>query len=211
MAGAMIWGASGGIGRALVSTLVAEGWDVVGVCRQDTELDALTPHVIAADVTVELDVRQAVMAAAQSVGEVALWIYSVGDIASTKVGDTDLATWQRLVGANLDGAFLATRHSLPLLSDDAHLIYLGARHERLRLPGLGAYAAAKAGLEAFAEALAKEERRKRVTVVRPGAVDTPLWDKTPLRLPKDALSPQAVAAQIMQAHHQGHKGVLDIG
>lgn len=211
MAGAMVWGASGGIGRALVATLVDDGWDVVAVCRQGAGLDALTPHVITANVTAEPDVRQAVMAAAQSVGDVSLWIYSVGDIASTKVADMDSATWQRLMGANLDGAFLAAHHSLPLLTDDAHLIFLGAKHERLRLPGLGAYAAAKAGLEAFADALAKEERRKRVTVVRPGAVETPLWDKTPLRLPKDALSPQTVAAHILQAHREGHKGVLDIG
>ena len=34
------------------------------------------------------------------------------------------------------------------LAERAHLIYLGAYSEKLQLPGLGAYAAAKAGLEA---------------------------------------------------------------
>ena len=58
--------------------------------------------------------------------------------------------------ANLSGAYLATHHSLPLLAEDAHLVFLGAVSERLRLPGLSAYAAAKAGLEAFGEALGKE-------------------------------------------------------
>ena len=41
-------------------------------------------------------------------------------------------------------------------------------------------------LEAFAEALGKEERTRKVLVVRPGAVDTPLWQKVSMRLPKGA-------------------------
>ena len=115
-----------------------------------------------------------------------------------------------LTDANLTGAFLTTRYSLPLLAPDAHLVYLGAISERLRLPGLSAYAAAKAGLEALAETLAKEERKRRVTVVRPAAVDTPLWEKVPLRLPAGALTADALARQIIEAHQDGHKGTLDI-
>jgi len=139
-----------------------------------------------------------------------LWIYSAGDIASAKVGDMAENDWQRLADANLTGPFIATRHSLPLLAEDAHLIYLGAVSERLRPPGLAAYAAAKAGLEAFAEALAKEERKRRITVVRPGAVETALWEKVPMRLPKGAMSPQALAVKILDAHAAGHKGTLDL-
>lgn len=210
MRAAMVWGASGGIGRALVQALVEGGWEVVAVSRHTDGLDALTPHVIQADPADDFAVQQATMSAAQSVGEVVLWIYSAGDIASAKVGDMAERDWRRLVDANLTGAFMATHHSLPLLAADAHLIYLGAVSERLRLPGLAAYAAAKAGLEAFAEALSKEERKRRVTVVRPGAVETPLWEKVPMRLPKGAISPADLAARILEAHVSGHKGTLDI-
>ena len=45
--------------------------------------------------------------------------------------------------------------------ENAHIIFIGAVSERLKLPGLSAYAASKAGLEAFAEVLGKEERKKR--------------------------------------------------
>ncbi|MCB0054898.1 MAG: SDR family NAD(P)-dependent oxidoreductase, partial [Caldilinea sp.] len=99
----------------------------------------------------------------------------------------------RILGANLTGAYLTTQQSLPLLAERAHLVYLGAYSERLQLPGMSAYAAAKAGLEAFAAALAKEQRKHRVTVVRPGAVATPLWEKVPLRLPRTALAPAELA------------------
>jgi 3-oxoacyl-[acyl-carrier protein] reductase len=54
------------------------------------------------------------------------------------------------------------------------------------LPKLGAYAASKAALDAYVTVLAKEVRDRRVTNVRVGAVDTPLWRKAPFRLPKGA-------------------------
>jgi NAD(P)-dependent dehydrogenase (short-subunit alcohol dehydrogenase family) len=96
------------------------------------------------------------------------------------------------------------------MSENAHIFILGAVSERMRLPGLGGYAAAKAGLEAFAEALGKEERKKRVTVVRPGAVATPFWEKVPLKLPKDAAPPEKVAEKIYEAYLSEHKGKLDL-
>ena len=127
-------------------------------------------------------VQSAVTAISQAVSEVDLWVYAAGDIASLRVGDMQPSDWQRLMDANLGGAFLATHYSLPLLAEQAHLFYIGAVSERMRLPGLAAYAAAKAGLEAMAEVVRKESRRK-VTVVRPGAVDTPFWSKVPFKLP----------------------------
>jgi len=212
---AMVWGASGGIGRALVSRLAAEGWTVFAITRHPDEASSydgadLTPHVIDADVASPFAVQQAVTTVSQEVMQVDLFIYAVGDIAASKVGEMGPKDWTRILDANLTGAYLATHHSLPLLADDAHLVFLGAISERLRLPRLAAYAAAKAGLEAFAEALSKEERRRRVTVVRPGAVATPLWEKVPLRLPAHAMSPEAVAESILDAYREGHKGALDL-
>jgi short-subunit dehydrogenase len=75
---------------------------------------------------------------------------------------------------------------------------------------LSAYAAAKAGLEAFGTVLGKEERKRRVMVVRPAAVDTSLWEKVPFKLPKNAMRPEEVAEQILSAVREGHRGVLDL-
>jgi NAD(P)-dependent dehydrogenase (short-subunit alcohol dehydrogenase family) len=118
--------------------------------------------------------------------------------------------WARLSTANLSGAYLATHCSLPLLADDAHLFYLGALSERLRLPGLSAYAAAKAGLDAFGDTLRKGERQPRVTVVRPTAVAMPLWDKVPVRMPAQVMSPEDLARQILEAYYEEHWGALDL-
>ena len=98
----------------------------------------------------------------------------------------------------------------PLLAEDAHLVYLGAVSERLKLPKFSAYVAAKAGLEAFVASLQKELRGKMITLVRPGAVATPFWDKLPLKLPKDAAPPEKVARRILAAYDEGHSGQLDL-
>ena len=111
---------------------------------------------------------------------------------------------------NLRGAYLTVHYSLPLLAPRAHLFFLGAVSERMRLPGLSAYAAAKAGLEGFAEALRKGQRKRRVTVVRPGAVDTPFWDKVPFKLTPHAPPPESVAERILAAYDERHKGPLDL-
>lgn len=206
---AMIWGANGDIGRSLLAKLVEEQWRVIAINHDG--LDNPDAYLnIQADVANDMTVREAVLSAAYEVEEVDLWIYAAGDITSQRIDKMAPEAWQRIMGANLTGAYLTTHHSLPLLAENAHLFYLGAVSERLRLPGLSAYAAAKAGLEAFAEALRKEQRKMKVTVVRPGAVATKFWEKVPMRLPKDAASPEKVGLRIYAAYEEGKTGLLDL-
>lgn len=207
---AMVWGAGGGIGRALVARLKDDGWTVLAMGRHTDRVAQLTPYRFEADVADPRAVERAMVEVGQHSSAVDLWIYAVGDIAATKVNDATPEAWQQILGANLVGAFLATRASLSVLAPDAHLVFLGAVSERLRLPRLSAYASAKAGLEAFADVLSKEERKRRVTVVRPGAVATPLWEKVPFQVPPGAITPEELAAQILEAHKQGHQGVLNL-
>jgi NAD(P)-dependent dehydrogenase (short-subunit alcohol dehydrogenase family) len=206
----ILWGASGGIGRALTEKLTASGHAVVAVSRHPAEMKALTPHVIAADVSQPAQVSGAARMAAQMGAPFDLFIYAAGDIASLKTTEMTPADWNRILAANLTGAFLTAQASLPHLKADARLVFIGAVHERLRLPGLSAYAAAKAGLEAFAEVLRKETRLP-VLIVRPGAVDTPFWQKVPFSMPKNALSPDALAEKILAAVQEGKTGTHDIG
>lgn len=189
---------------------MAQDWTVVAIARHTDPLVDLTEHVIEADVTNDYEVQLAVSQASHALDEINLFVYAAGDITSAKLADMAHDDWQRIINANLTGAYLTTHHSMPLLASDAHLFFLGAISERLKLPGLAAYAAAKAALEVFGEVLAKEQRKRRVTVVRPGAVDTPLWDKMPLKLPPKAFSPDDIAQKILTAFEQNHKGPLDL-
>ena len=207
---ALVWGAAGGIGRAIARRLTADGWQVVAFSRHPDEMGEAVAHAYAADVADPFAVQRAVLAASQEAGEADLFVYAAGDITAEPMREMAPAAFRRIVDANLTGAYNAAYHSLPLLAADAPLVFIGAVSERMRLPGLSAYAAAKAGLEAFTEALRKEERKRRIILVRPAAVNTAFWNKVPFKMPGNALSPEAVAEKVVEAVNTGHRGVLDI-
>lgn len=207
---ALVWGAAGAIGRAIAEKLAAGGWQVAAFSRHGDDLGGAVAHAFEVDVADPFSVGRATFAAAQEAGEASLFVYAAGDIAAEPAAKMAPETFHRILDANLTGAHTALHHSLPLLTADAPLVFIGAVSERMRLPGLTAYAAAKAGLEAFADALRKEERKRRVIVVRPGAVNTTFWRKVPFQMPGNALTPQTVADKIVEALAAGYQGTLDI-
>ena len=169
----------------------------------------LTPHIVNADLASPDDVVRA-MATATAAAEIFdLAVIATGDIASARVADMDMATWHRVLENNLTTAFLTMQATTPRLASGATLVVIGAIHERLRLPGLGAYAATKAAIEAYVDAWRKEARRHAV-VVRPAAVDTSLWRKVPFALPRGAMTAADVASRTLAAVALGHDGTLDL-
>ncbi|MBN1139732.1 MAG: SDR family NAD(P)-dependent oxidoreductase, partial [Anaerolineae bacterium] len=62
---AMIWGAGGGIGRAIVNRLREEGWHVLAIGRHTAGLGDLTPDLIEADVADPASVERAIAAASR--------------------------------------------------------------------------------------------------------------------------------------------------
>ncbi|MEM7799361.1 MAG: SDR family NAD(P)-dependent oxidoreductase [Chloroflexota bacterium] len=208
---AMIWGANGDIGQAVVKHLKESGWSTCAVSRSIDNVESMADvSASIRDIGDSASVDRAVLEVGYEADPLDLWVYSIGDISLNPVQEMDYEIWNRMILANLTGAYLAVKASLPLMSEKAHIVFIGAVNERLRLPGLSAYAAAKAGLEAFAEALKKEERKKKVTVVRPGAVDTSFWEKVPLKKPKDAMAPEKVAQKIVEIVENGTKGTVDL-
>lgn len=205
---AVVWGAGGGLGSAIAKELLTRGWQVVAISNHpENHPEGTTLDLEIKSITDEFSLQQAVMETGYEIDQVALFVYAVGDIDMAQIGEMDARVWHRLLDANLTGAYLAVNHTLPLLTTDGTIIFLGAIHERLRLPGLSAYAAAKAGLEAFADVLRKEERQKKVVVIRPAAVDTPLWNKVPLKVPRDAAAAADAGAKIVDiALDQNNKG-----
>lgn len=208
---AVIWGVTGGIGRAIAQQLLSEGWQVLGIARDPSNLSDLDIPTYAADFARDTDVAAASLWIAQEVGEVNLWVYAAGDILAQTLSEMTMEEWTRLFNANTVGAHLAVQHSLPTIATRGQLVFIGAYVDRITLPRLGAYAAAKAALEAYTKVLTKEVRDRRITLLRVGAVETPLWDKVPFNPPRnDLLAPIDVANAILQAYKDGHKGVLDL-
>lgn len=206
----MIWGAGGGIGRALVAALAEQDWRIVAVGRDVETLEEADVAISVDNVANAAQVARAIYEAQFEIDTVDLWVYTAGDIVQARIDELAADDWQRIIDANLTGAFTTTSASLVLLAEDASLFFLGAISERLRLPGLSAYASAKAGLEAYVTTLAKEQRKRKVTIVRPGAVDTDFWDKVSLSKPRQIAPPAKIAAKIIEAYEGGYQGTLDL-
>jgi 3-oxoacyl-[acyl-carrier protein] reductase len=97
----------------------------------------------------------------------------VRDAALLKLPQADV---DAVIDTNLRGVFLCVRAALKLMirQRSGHLILIGSRSARSGPHGQTAYAAAKAGLMAFAQSVAKEygPRQVRCNVVLPGFLET---------------------------------------
>jgi NAD(P)-dependent dehydrogenase (short-subunit alcohol dehydrogenase family) len=165
----------------------------------------LSVEVVGAELSDELEVH-AIM---EQAGPLDLLLYAAGAIEPRTLRETGSDSWQRVMDANLTGAFYALKHAR--FNPGARVALLGAYPDYVRFPKFGVYAAAKAGLEALAAVARKELRRDKVevTVVRLPAVDTDLWLPAG-KPPRGALSPDDAARQIL-ARLDSAGPLLEIG
>ncbi len=207
---ALIWGASGGIGSALVQLLHQKGWRTYGAARNIANIPPVCDdsHIFRAE---DYDSIQTVvrLIGGESDG-LELVIYAAGELAFDKLDQLSPDDWRRTLDSNLNGAYLTTIACLPLLKPQSHLIFIGAYLDHITIPKMGAYATAKAGLEALVAVLQKENRKYRFSIVHPGPVDTPFWRQVSLRLPSDAQKPAELALAILDHHLQGGSGTLNL-
>lgn len=207
----LIWGAQSSIALATATTFTNQGWTIVGVQRPGRPHSALYQATYECDFSDWHAVNQTSLVIAQTHGcEIDAMLYAAGTMYGRKLADTPLEAWHKILGDNLTAAHLITQQSLALLSLNASMMYLTAYSDKIKLPGIGAYAVAKAGLEAYVTVLAKEERQKRIMNVRMGAIDTPLWEDAPFKLPRGAHNAEYVAHALWNAYTQQHRGDLDL-
>jgi NAD(P)-dependent dehydrogenase (short-subunit alcohol dehydrogenase family) len=207
---AIIWGASGGIGGALVRALKGDGWRVLAAARDEARIPAEADQAVHFDAADPFSIQQAVMAFAQEAESVELVIYAAGGLLASPLDKQSAADWEAVIAANLTGPFLTFQASLSLASKEAAFIVLGAYIEKITLPRMGAYVAAKAALEPLLTIFQKEHRKLKFTLARLPAVDTPFWVNVPFRLPEYALKPDAVARALLDHYASGGSGILDL-
>jgi cyclic-di-GMP-binding biofilm dispersal mediator protein len=201
-------GASGGLGSAVCAELTA----------RDATVVACGPHVeriVAAGVTsagvVELDIRDPsagdVLAAALADlgGRLDGLVNVAGVVVFGDLVDTDDAIIEELFLTDVIGPLWLLKRVVPLLAESKGFVaQLSAVVGEQPMAGMAAYSSAKAALTAADTALARELRRKGITVcdVRPPHTETglagrPIAGEAP-RL-KEGLSPSSVATLVVDA------------
>ena len=111
----MVTGASGGIGRAVAETFLAQGWTVGLMARRKDALDEVAegqPNavVLVGDVTQEADVEDAFTTLIEGTGRLDVLFNNAGIFTpAAPVDEISLSDWQAAVDVNLTGMFLAAR------------------------------------------------------------------------------------------------------
>lgn len=210
MADALIWGASGGIGSALAKLLKERGWRVFAAARNQAKIPEGMDGAFSFSARDPFSFDTIAMAVAQQADDLSLVVYAAGSMSAKAIADTSADEWRAVQDANLNGAYLAAKVSIHLLREGGHFMVIGAQVDKVTLPRFAAYAAAKAGLEPMITVFAKEHRKLKFAVIRPGAVDTPFWANVPFRLPPGALSADSVALSILNTYESGGVGAIDV-
>jgi len=186
---AIITGASSGIGRAAAEIFAREGASLVLVARRAALLEDCARAIRAAggraiacpgDVTSPETHEAAVEAAVREFGGLHAAFNNAGTVGETgRLCRLDPAQWRAILDANLTSAFLAARAQVPAMleSGGGSLIFTGSFvGNSVGLPGMGAYAAAKAGLGGLVKALTADYAHLgiRANALLPGGTDTPM-------------------------------------
>ena len=179
---ALVTGAASGIGAACIKRVVRAGADrFVLVDREPLESAALA---LASDCTTfRGDVADPALwdEVEASAGPLDWAVLNAGVAAGGPITETGFDEWRRVLGTNLDGAFLSLRSAMRLASEGASIVLTASISGVKAEPGTAAYGASKAGVIQLAKVAAKEgaARGIRVNAIAPGGVDTPIWDQTP--------------------------------
>lgn len=167
---ALVTGASGGLGQAVVEVFREAGWRICPVARSGTGM-------IAADLTRPEGARLAVDEAVRHAGRLDAVLHLMGGFAGGEnVEETAAEVWQNMLDVNLNAAFHLAHAVLPHLqrSGAGRMVFIGSRAGLEPSPRYSAYSVSKAGLIALAKTIAAENRETGVTanVVLPSTIDT---------------------------------------
>ena len=151
---AVVTGGTGGLGRAVASAFLASGARVVATTRRPVDGEV---HERLAIEAVDLLDEESMLGLAELVRERhgrcdALVCCAGGFEAGTRVAETPLATWRRLLDLNATTAFLACRALLPLMLEGRRgsIVLVGAKTALHPFPGGVPYSASKSAVVALA-------------------------------------------------------------
>ena len=184
----LITGGSSGIGKSLIAEFHENGasnFAVVGrnidkMKKLQTEFPKVEFNFIQADVSKLDDIKEVINSVKKEWKQIDLLINNAGVVSAgalEDISDEDIIAQQNI---NTTGLILLTKHALPLLknSEDAAIINISSGLGLIGMPFYATYAATKAAVKQFSEAMRRELKDFPIHVmtVYPTATDTPMME-----------------------------------
>ena len=167
----LITGAARGIGAESARRLAARGAQVALVGLEPEELERVATQcgggafAIEADVTDQDAIQSAVEEAAERMGGIDCVMANAGVAPAGFVRNIDPEAFERVIEVNLIGVWRTVRAALPYVMESrGYVLIVASAAAILHGPGMAAYTAAKAGVEAFGNSLRAEMHHHGVGV-----------------------------------------------
>lgn len=181
---ALVTGGSGGIGKACGRKLVELGYDVVLAARREAPLRAAAEEIGARHVVADVSDPDGFAAAASALERIDLVVHAAGTLGGTYARKQTFEQWRTIISANLDSCFVVTSAALPRMHAGSRFVFISSSAAHEPMLARTAYSASKAGMNAFARALALEVDRDGIAVhlVTPGPVETEMLQDVPFEM-----------------------------
>src|SRR5579864_4431185 len=190
MAVIFITGSSTGIGLATAVAFGRAGQDVYATMRNPDRAPELSSFaakerlpikILPMDVDNDASVGKAVAGVLAENGRIDVLVNNAGIAVTGPVEELPLTEFRRVMETNYFGALRCIQAVVRGMRErrSGHIINVSSIQGRISIPSYAAYAASKWALEAASEALAQEAKSFgfKVSIVEPGMIATPVWDK----------------------------------
>jgi len=187
---AIVTGAGGGLGGATSELLATAGAKVVAADVDLSAAEKTVANIVAAggqavavqqDVSSESDWQRVVDTTLENFGQLNVLVNNAGMGMSGQCKNMSLEDWRRILGVNLDGAFLGIRSAIKVMADNNFSGSIINISSASGLVGGGPvpYSTAKGGMTMLTKSVANECGRLgykiRVNTVYPGVINTSMW------------------------------------
>lgn len=220
---AVVAGGSAGVGRAIVTELVENGYSVGVLARGAKRLAQIEEEYgdrvvcVTCDVSDAAAVARAGAAIEEALGPVSVWVNNAMLTSFSPFTEMQPDEFRRIVDTTLIGVVNGTRTALDVMRkrDNGRIVTMGSGLSYRSVPYQSAYCAAKHGINGFTAAIRSELIRSKseitVSLIQLPAMNTPQFDWALNRLSKKPqpappiFQPEVAAQAAMRAIREGRR------
>lgn len=185
---AMVIGASGDIGKAIVKRMIKEGYYIIYhyFTNPNSYFDFINECDVIKPLRCDITDRDSVMSTVKRIGRVDVLVNSAGITRDRTFLKMSNREWDNVINVNLTGIYNVTKAVLPIMVEqgEGRIINISSIIAEIGAFGQTNYATSKAAVIGFTKSLAKEVASHSITVnaIAPGFVESEMTRKIPEKI-----------------------------